>query len=352
MTANEDFGTQSESESKDSSSATLIFRVTPNMQKANIKEFILNGSDFEFTFLDGRKRGIPFSSKNGSISDITRKIKKKLSSELSGVDSRLLNSVSGEIEDGLINRRVEIFNLVNNGSNSNQSGRNTNQIRSLKKYLEDVNTLRQQFNESTDPYVQWQSGVAERYFKLRLITIKHYPEAWSMLEFCLSLKSILNIEGVTLPFMGVLLAAPASMKTVVIQLFRKYPNTFYSDSFTPNSLVSHNSKMTEEQLHQIDMLPKMKDKVFLTPELAPIFTSKEDELQKVLGMITRILDGHGFENDSGAHGHRRYGNTMFVWIGAAVEIPYKVWKLLGTLDIKYIFLDLSYLRRPSNILNR
>jgi hypothetical protein len=85
------------------------------------------------------------------------------------------------------------------------------------------------------------------------------------------------------------------------------------------------------------MLPKMKDKVFLTPELAPTFTSKEDELQKVLGMITRILDGHGFENDSGAHGHRRYGNTMFVWIGAAVEIPYKVWKMLGTLGHKIYF---------------
>ena len=81
----------------------------------------------------------------------------------------------------------------------------------------------------------------------------------------------------------------------------------------------------------------MKDKVILTPELAPIFTSKEDELQKILGMVTRILDGHGFENDSGAHGHRRYGDTMFVWIGAAVEIPYRVWKVLGTLGHKIYF---------------
>ena len=49
--------------------------------------------------------------------------------------------------------------------------------------------------------------------------------------------------------MGVILAVPASM---IIQLFRKYPGSFYTDSFTPNSLVSHNAALSEEQLQQID----------------------------------------------------------------------------------------------------
>jgi len=71
------------------------------------------------------------------------------------------------------------------------------------------------------------------------------------------------------------------------------------------------------------MIPKIKDKLVLAPELAPIFTAKEDELKKTLGMLTRLLDGNGFESDSGAQGHRRYGDTMFVWTGAAVDIPYK-----------------------------
>ena len=58
------------SESKDSSSTPLIFTVTENMQKMNIDGLILNGSDFEFIFADGRKRGIPFSNANGSISEL------------------------------------------------------------------------------------------------------------------------------------------------------------------------------------------------------------------------------------------------------------------------------------------
>ena len=122
--------------------------------------------------------------------------------------------------------------LINNQSkSSNQSGQTLDHTDSITKsnFLEDVRVIKQQFNESADPYKEWQSALADRYNKLRLVTIKHYPEAWPLLEFCLSVKSILNIEGVTLPFMGVLLAAPASMKTMIIQLFRKYPNSFYSD---------------------------------------------------------------------------------------------------------------------------
>jgi hypothetical protein len=311
------------------------------MQKANVNGFVLSGSDFEFTLSDGRRICILFSSKDGSISNNVRRINKKLLSELKDkIDLHLLNLMLSDIEDELISCRDKIFGFVNGNSESSNDADisiDVEDATAKSKFLEDITKIRKQFSEQTNPYRQWQSCVEEKYDKLRLVTMKHYPEAWPLLEFCLSVKSIMNIEGVTLPFMGVLLAAPASMKTMIIQLFRKYPNSFYSDSFTPNSLVSHNSALNEEQLQKIDMLPKMKDKVVLTPELAPIFTAKEDEIQKILGMITRILDGHGFENDSGAHGHRRYGDTMFAWIGAGVEIPYRVWKVLGTLGHKIYF---------------
>lgn len=44
------------------------------------------------------------------------------------------------------------------------------------------------------------------------------------------------------------------------------------------------------------------------------------------------------ENDSGAQGHRKYGDTMFVCLGAVVEIPDRFWKLFGTLGHKIYFL--------------
>ena len=40
----------------------------------------------------------------------------------------------------------------------------------------------------------------------------------------------------------------------------------------------------------------MHNKFVLTPELAPLFTAKDDDLQKMLGIITRIVDGKGYES--------------------------------------------------------
>ena len=46
-----------------------------------------------------------------------------------------------------------------------------------------------------------------------------------------------------------------------------------------------------------------------------------------LGILTSVLDGHGYTSDTGAQGHRGYDeDIMFTWLGAAVDIPYKVHK--------------------------
>jgi hypothetical protein len=132
------------------------------------------------------------------------------------------------------------------------------------------------------------------------------------------------------------------MKTVAIELFRDIKYTYYTDSFSAKSFVSHNTSVKREELPEIDILPKIKNKLFLTPELSPTFSKKDDELNEILGIITRILDGHGYESDTGAHGHRGYNeDIMFVWIGAAVEIPRKVHRLLGTLGPKLYFFRIS-----------
>jgi hypothetical protein len=320
-----------------SNNGILTFETTDGMKKIGIERFVLNRRDFEFTFTGGRKCCILFLSKEASIAQCVKIIRHQLWQRIKNIinDKEDFEPAIADIEDQLITHRDEIFRVsTSGGTTTGEDAQDPQKVR----FIEDVSKLRNEFEKSGVAYEHWQSIVADKYETLRRITIKHYPEAWPFLEFCLAVKSILNVKDFTLPFMGVLLAAPASMKTMIIQLFRKYPGSFYTDSSTPNSLVSHSSTLPEEKLQQVDMLPKLKDKLVLTPELAPIFTSKDDDLQKVLGMITRILDGHGFESDSGAQGHRRYGDTMLVWLGAGVEIPPKVWRLLGTLGHKIYFI--------------
>jgi hypothetical protein len=219
------------------------------MQNAGITEFVLDQNDFIFAIQGNKRRTIQLSRSEQSISAIIKKIVKSLTKELDGSDKVILEHCLHDIEDQLIERRSEIFNLPNSDnqkSNSKEGDENDPDRRSKKQFVDDVNNLREKFKESRTTYEQWQSIVADHYKKLKTVTKKHYPEAWPILEFCLSIKTILNVQNFTLPFMGIILAAPASMKTTIIQLFRKYLHSFYTDSFTPGSLISHNSTLKEE----------------------------------------------------------------------------------------------------------
>lgn len=200
--------------------------------------------------------------------------------------------------------------------------------------------------EKVESFEEWQSKLYQKYINLKQVCSDNLPGLWDSLEFELSVQKILNIRDCTLPFAGIVLGPPSSLKTVGIDLFRKWPNTYYTDSFSAKSFVSHSTAVKREELEKIDMLPKIKNKLLLTPELSPTFSKKDDDLIDVLGILTRVLDGHGYESDTGAHGHRGYNEPMmFSWIGAAVDIPYKVHKLLGTLGPKLYFLRLSSNRR-------
>ena len=185
---------------------------------------------------------------------------------------------------------------------------------------------------------EWQNRLLEKYNHLHFTVDKNIPNLWPALEFELSILRILNVKDCTLPFAGIILGPPSSLKTQAIELLRNWPHTFYTDNFSAKSFVSHTTSVTREQLAQIDLLPKIKNKCFLTPELAPTFAAKDDDLVQILGIMTRILDGNGYESDSGAQGHRGYnGEMMFTWVGAAVDIPHKVYKYLGTLGPKLYF---------------
>jgi hypothetical protein len=201
-------------------------------------------------------------------------------------------------------------------------------------------------NIDTPSREEWSRILIEKYQNLKNISNDTVPGLWDSLEFELSVNKILNIKNCTLPFAGILLGPPGALKTVGIELFRKSRNTFYTDNFSAKSFVSHSTAIKREDLERIDLLPKIKDKFFLTPELSPTFAKKDEDLIETLGIITRVLDGQGYESDTGAHGHRGYhGEYMFSWVGASVDIPHKVHRYLGTLGPKLYFFRLPLIEK-------
>jgi hypothetical protein len=190
-------------------------------------------------------------------------------------------------------------------------------------------------------YDEWNTELQEKY-KILYNTVKEsIPELWDPLEFALSVKTVLNIKNCTLPFAGILLGPPSSLKSQIVELFKKWKNAYYTDGFTARTFVSHYAGMKEEQLKKIDMLPKIKDKFFLCSELSTTFMKKEDELNEIISILTRVLDAQGLVTDTGACGQRGYeGDYMFTWLGAAVDIPYRAHKLMGSVGPKLYFFRL------------
>jgi hypothetical protein len=131
--------------------------------------------------------------------------------------------------------------------------------------------------KSISSFEEWQTKLVEKYQNLYNVVQKSLPNLWHSLEFDLSIKNILHIKDCTLPFAGIVLGKPSSLKTVGIEMFRKSRHTYYTDDFTARSFVSHISGLSEDELQKNDMLPKIKNKCFLTPELAPIFSAKDDD---------------------------------------------------------------------------
>lgn len=182
---------------------------------------------------------------------------------------------------------------------------------------------------------------------------KHFPHLWPAVEAglatCATLLLSDNVNPVALIYVG----PPSAGKTTVVNMFdgaavKGQPLCYRSDKFTPAAFVSQSAKATTQQLRHVDLLPRIRHRVLLTPELSTMFRGKEDELAERFSIITRVLDGQGLLTDSGTHGRRGYeGDYLFAWLGCTTPFQPSVWKVLAQLGSRLFFLVMDALADPS-----
>jgi hypothetical protein len=115
-----------------------------------------------------------------------------------------------------------------------------------------------------------------------------------------------------------------------------------ADDFTPASFVSHSANHSAEELAEIDLLPRIKGKVMLTKELAPLFRDDEKVLRQNFARLTSVLDGDGYRTNSGVHGARGYiGRYVFNWIGATTPIPQRTHEVMSQLGNRILFYEVA-----------
>jgi len=198
------------------------------------------------------------------------------------------------------------------------------------------NPLRQQWMKVGEPitYDEWH----------KVIT-KNFPDLWPYAEACASTVAILLIKD-ALPFALVLQGVPGCGKSTTLSFFDEFVHSHRTDKFTPASFVSHAPQKSKKELEQVDLLPKLKDKVLITSDLNPLFGLIPERLKENLSTLTRVLDGRGLTTESGVHGTRGYsGDYMFTWIAATTPIPYAVWNLFGNLGARMYFYEVGTERK-------
>jgi hypothetical protein len=109
-----------------------------------------------------------------------------------------------------------------------------------------------------------------------------------------------------------------------------HPLVYVTDNFTPASFVSQAANVKTEKLPKVDLLPRIRHKLLVTPELAPIFHGKEADLTRTFAILTRVLDGDGLRTDSGTYGSRGYrGDYLFAWLGCTTPFDAIVWRVMA-----------------------
>lgn len=172
----------------------------------------------------------------------------------------------------------------------------------------------------------------------------HFPSLWPAVDLGLATCATLLLQDNVNPVAVIYVGPPSTGKSTVLEMFgdaRVSGKVFcyVSDSFTPASFVSQAANVKKEKLAEVDLLPRIQHKVLVTPELAPIFRGKEEELAKTFTVLTRVLDGQGYQCDSGTHGQRGYrGDYVFSWLGGTTPFDKKVWKVMSQLGSRLFFL--------------
>lgn len=181
----------------------------------------------------------------------------------------------------------------------------------------------------------------------------HFPHLWPAVEVGLSTCATLLLADNVNPVAVIYVGPPSAGKTTVASMFdgAKVKGELFcyrSDKFTPASFVSHSAKATTEQLNKIDLLPRIRHKVLVTPELSTVFRGKADDLAERFSTITRVMDGQGLWIDSGTHGRRGYdGDYLFAWLGCTTPFDTKVWEVMAQLGSRLFFLVMDALSEPT-----
>ena len=183
--------------------------------------------------------------------------------------------------------------------------------------------------------------------------LKNFPELLRQFADALSVCGVLAIKPPWKPLALFFEGLSGAGKTLPLNCIDGIDSDevhkwlYRSDHFTKASFVSQAASVKRQKLGQVDLLPRIRKKVLITPEMGPMFRGKKEALEETFAIIARVMDGHGLTLDSGTHGQRGYqGEYPFCWLGATTYLPKATFEAMSNVGNRIFFADTAP-RRPT-----
>lgn len=170
-------------------------------------------------------------------------------------------------------------------------------------------------------------------------------------EAVLSMKATLLLDGID-SCEGIAVVGPSGAgKTTALDFlkgaeFKDEELVYWSDDLTPAAFVSHEPSKNEEELADYDLLPKIRRKSLVNPDMAGWFSGSFEQIRSTMATIARVMDGSGYHRDTGSHGSRGYdGDYRFALVGATTPLDSRAWGAMGHVGNRLVF---HYLPRKAS----
>ncbi len=157
----------------------------------------------------------------------------------------------------------------------------------------------------------------------------------------LSASTQMRIEGILHPF-TIFFTGNATDKNFITKCFKDNSNFYYTNTFTPKSMVSHSPRIKTWKIHENDLLPKIRNKVLFSSNTDALFLGNKPTVTDNITIMDSVLDGNGYESHSAVFSNRGYkGDYNFVWLGTITNLNNKFWSSIGMMNNKPLFFELN-----------
>ncbi|NHN65496.1 hypothetical protein G9463_19665 [Haloarcula sp. JP-Z28] len=174
---------------------------------------------------------------------------------------------------------------------------------------------------------------------VRSVVLKDFDmRVWRATEAALSTHAALHLAGVQ-KCPGLILEGPSgASKTTVLRFFKGFDQTYRSDDLTPAAFVSHDASRYEEDLEEVDLLPRIQHKTLINADMGSWFSGDRDTIQERMSTLAKVMDGSGYQTDSGVHGQRGYeGDYRFALLGATTPLSPRARDVMGHTGNRLLF---------------